>query len=339
MAEEPIITIKDLRVHFFTYEGVVKALDGVSFFVNKGETLGLVGETGCGKSVTVRSIMRLIEEPGRIVGGEILYRDTNILDLKMKEVRKIRGRNITMIFQDPMTFLNPVMKVGVQVAEMLVLHAYSKLDDEEKASISLKDQSIKEEVIKILETVRLPNAEALYDRYPHELSGGMRQRVLIAMAIAARPDVIIADEATTALDVTIQAQILELLDALKRELKTTLIVVTHNLGLIAETCNRVIILYGGQICEIAETKELFANSKHPYTEGLFRAIPLLHKPKVQLEAIPGVVPNLVNPPSGCRFHPRCTLAQDICKQEKPEPNDIGGGHFVACHVRAPILKA
>ncbi|MHA2096729.1 MAG: ABC transporter ATP-binding protein, partial [Candidatus Hodarchaeales archaeon] len=290
-------------MNFYTYEGVVKALDGIDLSIYKGESFGLVGETGCGKSVTVRSVMRLIEKPGKIVDGEIFYNGNDVLKLKEKEIRKLRGGKMTMIFQDPMTFLNPVIQIGEQVSEMFLIHQKIQkdiLDNKKKLSTYLK-----EKVVEIFDLVKLPDAAQLFKRYPHELSGGMRQRVLIAMSIAADPDIIIADEATTALDVTIQAQILNLLNKLKKDLGRTLIFVTHNLGIVAEMCDRVAVLYGGQIAEIAKTKSIFVEPIHPYTQGLLKSIPLLHKPKEILDSIDGVVPNLVNPPSGCRFHPRC----------------------------------
>ncbi len=341
--DEMVLQIDNLRVHFFTYEGVVKALDGISFDVFKGESLGLVGETGCGKSVTVRSIMRLIEEPGKIVGGTIIYNEKDILQMKEADVRKLRGKKIAMIFQDPMTFLNPLIRVGDQVAEVLLLHQGIP-DDSLTSKGKIKKEKLnlrlREKVIDIFKLVRLPDAAELYDRYPHELSGGMRQRVMIAMAIASNPDVMIADEATTALDVTIQAQILELLHKLKKDLRTTLIFVTHNLGLIAEMCDRVAVFYGGQVVEVASTKDLFRDPIHPYTEGLLKAIPLIHRPKVRLDAIKGVVPNLVYPPGGCRFHPRCILAEEnpeikekYCTVQKPPLKELKPRHYVACHIR------
>ncbi|UCE12811.1 MAG: ABC transporter ATP-binding protein [Candidatus Heimdallarchaeota archaeon] len=340
--QEKILKIRGLRVHFYTFEGVVKALDGITFDVFKGESLGLVGETGCGKSVTVRSIMRLIEEPGKIVEGEIDYHGKDILTMKDKEVRRIRGKKIAMIFQDPMTFLNPVLRVGDQVSEVFLLH--QEIPEAKRSDGKIDKKKLKgllrTKVTDIFKIVRLPDVEELYDRYPHELSGGMRQRVMIAMAIASNPDIMIADEATTALDVTIQAQILDLLNDLKDELRTTLIFVTHNLGIIANMCDRVIVLYGGQIVEVAETVELFQKSIHPYTRGLLKAIPLIHRPKRELDAISGVVPNLVTPPEGCRFHPRCYMAAEnpeikerLCVKERPDPYEYFPGHFVACHVR------
>ncbi len=329
--QDIILDIKNLKVNFYTYEGVVKALDGIDLSIIKGESFGLVGETGCGKSVTVRSVMRLIESPGKIVDGEIFYKGADILQLKEKEIRKLRGAKMTMIFQDPMTFLNPVIQIGEQVSEMFLIHQKIQkeiLDNKKKLS-----RYLKEKVVEIFELVKLPDAAELFKRYPHELSGGMRQRVLIAMSIAADPDIIIADEATTALDVTIQAQILNLLNKLKKDLGRTLIFVTHNLGIVAEMCDRVAVLYGGQVAEVATTKEIFTDPIHPYTQGLLKSIPLLHKPKEILNSIDGVVPNLVNPPSGCRFHPRCPLKEDICVQERPKLVQVLPGHWVHCHVR------
>lgn len=335
-SDENILMIRDLRVNFYTYEGVVKALDGINLYIKKGECLGLVGETGCGKTVTVRSIMRLIEAPGKIEGGEIIYNNRDILKMTEDEIRHLRGSKIGMIFQDPMTFLNPVMKVGFQVSEMLMLHQdfpEAKIEGTNKYDHKILDKVLKERVIEIFKLVRLADAENIYERYPHELSGGMRQRILISMAIASRPDLIIADEATTSLDVTIQAQILELLTALKKELQKTLIIVTHNLGIVAEMCDRVCVLYGGQVAEVTPTKELFLNPIHPYSVGLIKAIPLLHKTVARLESIDGVVPNLVYPPDGCRFNPRCAIAEDICKKEKPELVTLENGHMFACHVK------
>ncbi|MHA1995542.1 MAG: ABC transporter ATP-binding protein [Candidatus Hodarchaeales archaeon] len=329
--QDVILDIKNLKVNFYTYEGVVKALDGIDLSIYKGESFGLVGETGCGKSVTVRSVMRLIEEPGKIVEGEIFYKGNDVLKLKEKEIRKLRGAKMTMIFQDPMTFLNPVIQIGEQVSEMFLIHQKIQkdiLDNKKKLS-----KYLKEKVVEIFDLVKLPDAAELFKRYPHELSGGMRQRVLIAMSIAADPDIIIADEATTALDVTIQAQILNLLNKLKKDLGRTLIFVTHNLGIVAEMCDRVAVLYGGQIAEVAETKALFVDPIHPYTQGLLKSIPLLHKPKDILDSIDGVVPNLVNPPSGCRFHPRCPLKEDICAQERPKLVKVLPEHWVHCHVK------
>lgn len=330
--QDIILDIKNLKVNFYTYEGVVKALDGINLSIYKGESFGLVGETGCGKSVTVRSVMRLIEEPGKIVDGEIFYKGNDVLKLKEKEVRNLRGGKMTMIFQDPMTFLNPVITVGDQVSEMFLVHQKIEkniLDNKKKLKPYLRSK-----VEEIFDLVKLPDAAELYKRYPHELSGGMRQRILIAMSIAADPDIIIADEATTALDVTIQAQILNLLNKLKKDLGRTLIFVTHNLGLIAEMCNRVAVLYGGQVAEVGKTKDIFREPIHPYTQGLLKSIPLLHKPKDILSSIDGVVPNLVNPPSGCRFHPRCPLIEDICTKESPKLVEVKPGHFVHCHVKA-----
>jgi oligopeptide/dipeptide ABC transporter ATP-binding protein len=341
MSSKNIVEIRNLILNFYTYQGVVKALDGVSLDIKKNESLGLVGETGCGKSVTVRSILRLIENPGKIEGGEIFYQNEDILKMSEAQMRKIRGNKISMIFQDPMTFLNPVMKIGNQVGEVILLHQELpevRMESKDKLDKKKLNSVLKEKVIEIFNMVRLPDSESLYDRYPHELSGGMRQRILIAMAIASNPSIIIADEATTALDVTIQAQILDLLNFLKDELDTTLIFVTHNMGIVAEMCDRVCVLYGGQVVEIALTNDLFSNPIHPYTGGLLKAIPLMTNPVDKLAAIKGVVPNLVHPPPGCRFNPRCEIAEEICSEEKPPIVDIGDDHYFACHVRAREYK-
>jgi peptide/nickel transport system ATP-binding protein len=280
--------------------------------------------------------MRLIEPPGKIEGGEIIYNNRDILKMNDDEIRHLRGSKIGMIFQDPMTFLNPVLKVGSQVSEMLLLHhdfPEAKISGSNKYDKKILNKVLKEATIEIFKRVRLADAENIYNRYPHELSGGMRQRILISMAIASSPDLIIADEATTSLDVTIQAQILDLLRQLKDELQKTLIFVTHNLGIVAEMCDRVCVLYGGQAVEVTPTKELFNNPIHPYTQGLIKAIPLLHKQVDELSSIDGVVPNLIYPPKGCRFHPRCELAEEICKQEKPSLVTLENGHMFACHVK------
>lgn len=334
--DENILMVKDLKVNFYTYEGVVKALDGINLVVKKGESLGLVGETGSGKTVTVRSIMQLIEPPGRIESGEIIFNNRDILKMNNDEKLQFRGSKIGMIFQDPMTFLNPVIKVGDQVSEMLLLHhdfPEAKVPGSKKYNKKILNKILRERTEEIFERVRLAEADNIYDRYPHELSGGMRQRILISIAVASTPDIIIADEPTTALDVTIQAQILDLLRQLKDELQETLIIVTHNLGIVAEMCDRVCVLYGGQLAEVTPVKELFNNPIHPYTQGLIKAIPLLHQQVDELTTIDGVLPNLINPPSGCRFNPRCKLVEEVCKQSKPKLVTLENGHMFACHVK------
>lgn len=307
-----------LETHFFSYRGVVRAVDGVFFNMKKGESLGLVGETGSGKSVTALSIMRLIPPPGKIVGGEVLFQGENLLEKPEEEMRKIRGKRISMIFQDPMTSLNPVFRVGEQVAEVFIQH--QELDKKEA----------EEKSVDLLRSVGIPDPERRAKQFPHQLSGGMRQRAMIAMALASRPDLLIADEPTTALDVTIQAQILELIKDLRREVGTSMLLITHNLGVVAETCDRIAIMYAGSIIELARSATLFKNPLHPYTRGLLDCIPRIDAPKKQLAVIPGLVPDLTQPPSGCKFHPRCEFRSAKCMTEKPELLNVGNDHWVAC---------
>jgi oligopeptide/dipeptide ABC transporter ATP-binding protein len=323
MNDQRVLEIRDLKTYFFTYEGVAKAVDGVTYQLAKGEPLGVVGESGCGKSVTALSILRLIPiPPGKIVGGEILFKGKNLIDLSEEEMRKIRGNRISMIFQEPMTSLNPVFTIGNQIQETIKLHqGLSKRESLEKA-------------IEMLRLVNIPSPERCVNQYPHELSGGMRQRAMIAMSLACNPEILIADEPTTALDVTIQAQILDLLNKLKEELGMAIILITHNLGVIAETVNRVLVMYAGKIVEEAKTKTLFENPQHPYTRGLLKSIPRLgdkvRHGKVRLSEIPGVVPSLYEIPSGCKFSTRCPSVMDICKEKEPELKEIEKGHFSAC---------
>jgi len=326
MERQILLQIKNLKTYFFTYEGVVKAVDGVSYQLNKGEPLGVVGESGCGKSVTALSILRLIQiPPGRIVEGEILFKGENLLSLSEDEMRKIRGNRISMIFQEPMTSLNPVFTIGNQIQETIKLHH----------RIS-KKESI-DRTIELLRLVNIPSPEKCIQRYPHELSGGMRQRVMIAMALACRPEILIADEPTTALDVTIQAQILDLMNRLKEELGMAIILITHNLGVIAEMVERVLIMYTGRIVEEAEIHDLFGNPLHPYTKGLLKSIPKLgdkfRSGKTRLQEIPGVVPSLYELPQGCKFSTRCPYVMKICKEEEPELKEIEAGHFCRCWLR------
>lgn len=323
MNNEIILEIKNLKTYFYTYEGVAKAVDGVSYQLARGEPLGVVGESGCGKSVTALSVLRLIPTPpGRVVGGEVLFKGKNLLDLTEDEMRKIRGDRISMIFQEPMTSLNPVFTVGNQIQETLQLHqGLSKKDALEKS-------------IEMLRLVNIPSPEKVVERYPHELSGGMRQRVMIAMALACTPEILIADEPTTALDVTIQAQILDLMNKLKEELGMAIVLITHNLGVVAETTKRVIVMYAGKIVEEAETKTLFGNPRHPYTMGLLKSIPILGDKirygKVRLNEIAGVVPSLYELPLGCKFSTRCPSVVGICKEKEPELKEIEEGHFSSC---------
>jgi oligopeptide/dipeptide ABC transporter ATP-binding protein len=324
---ETILEIRDLKTHFHTPDGVVKAVDGVSYSLKAGETLGVVGESGCGKSVTALSVLRLIPEPpGRITGGGIHFRGKDLTQMKTSELRKIRGNEISMIFQEPMTSLNPVFTVGFQIAEAVMLHqGLSKKDAFDKAA-------------EMLDRVGIPLPFQRVKEYPHQLSGGMRQRVMIAMALSCNPSILLADEPTTALDVTIQAQILDLLYKLKDDFGTAIIMITHDLGLIAETCRRVVVMYAGKVVEEAPIEEIFANPQHPYTIGLLNSIPKLRTStsaanKVRLQEIRGIVPSLHRLPSGCAFNPRCDEVQDQCSQTEPELKEISPGHFVRCLLR------
>jgi len=316
---QPVLEVRDLRTHFFTDDGVVKAVNGVSFQVFPGETLGVVGESGCGKSVTALSILRLIPSPpGRIVGGQILYKGKDLVTASEPEMRKIRGNEISMIFQEPMTSLNPVYTCGDQIMEAIRLH--QKVSKKEARS----------RAIQMLKLVGIPLPEQRVDEYPHQLSGGMRQRVMIAMALSCNPSVLIADEPTTALDVTIQAQILELLDRLQQELGMAIILITHDLGVVAEVADRVAVMYGGRIQEYSDVETLFDRTLHPYTGGLLTSIPKLGEEVERLRVIPGVVPNPLDFPPGCTFHPRCHLAIDECRRVEPTLDTIEDGHLVRC---------
>jgi peptide/nickel transport system ATP-binding protein/oligopeptide transport system ATP-binding protein len=319
MADAPVLAVRDLRTQFVTEDGVVRAVDGVSFEVMPGETLGIVGESGCGKSVTSLSILRLIPDPpGKIVGGEILFKGTNLLDLPDDTMRKIRGNDISMIFQEPMTSLNPVYTCGDQIMEAVILH--QKVGKAEART----------RAIEMLRLVGIPSPEQRVDEYPHQLSGGMRQRVMIAMALSCQPEVLIADEPTTALDVTIQAQILELLNRLQKEMGMAILLITHDLGVVAETCNRVAVMYAGQIVEYAHVEEIFAQPRMPYTAGLLGSIPKLGETHERLRVIPGNVPNPSEFPAGCKFHPRCPVAIDRCSVENPPLEEIRPAHWTRC---------
>ena len=319
IAQDPVLEVRDLRTYFHTEEGVARAVDGVSFAVGRGQTLGLVGESGCGKSVSAFSIMRLVPEPpGRIEAGQILLEGRDLLALDEEEMSRVRGDDIAMIFQEPMTSLNPVLTCGFQIAEAVVLHQQVPM------------QEARARAVEMLQLVGIPAPEQRIDEYPHQLSGGMRQRVMIAMALSCNPDVLIADEPTTALDVTIQAQILALLESLQESLQMAIVMITHDLGVIAETADQVAVMYAGQIVEYAETQALFARPRHPYTRGLLRSIPRLDAEQERLDIIPGVVPDARAFPPGCRFAPRCPLADDLCRAEVPPLEEMEAGHWASC---------
>lgn len=312
-----ILDIKNLEVHYITDEGVVQAVNGLDISLKKGETLGLVGETGAGKTTTALSILRLVPDPpGEIVNGEIYFDGTNLLEVSEEEMRQIRGNKISMIFQDPMTSLNPVMTVGEQIAEGIEIHQDLVYDEAmEKAN-------------EMLELVGIPRERSI--DYPHQFSGGMKQRVVIAIALACNPSLLIADEPTTALDVTIQAQVLELMKELKEEFNTAMILITHDLGIVAETCDKVAVMYAGEIIEYATLEQLFEKPKHPYTIGLFGSIPSLEEDVERLKPIKGLMPDPTNLPEGCTFHPRCPYVKEICKERQPISKDIGDNHMVKC---------
>jgi oligopeptide/dipeptide ABC transporter ATP-binding protein len=320
--KEFILEVKNLKTYFYTDAGVVKAVDGVDFKIGHGEVLGLVGESGCGKSVTSFSIMRLVGPPGKIIGGEIIFEGQDLVKLSESQMTQIRGNRISMIFQQPQTSLNPVYKVGDQIAEVLQTHGEIKKGQDWVRAVEL------------LKIVGIPDAENKAHAYPHQMSGGQAQRVMIAMALALNPELLIADEPTTALDVTIQAQILDLIRALRTELGTSVILITHDLGVIAEMADNVAVMYAGRIVEQTDVRTLFARPLHPYTQGLIASIPILGTVKDQLEVIPGSVPNLVNLPPGCKFAPRCKArigyGLQICTEFEPELTQVQHGHIVRC---------
>jgi oligopeptide/dipeptide ABC transporter ATP-binding protein len=316
-----LLKTKNLKTHFFTHEGTVKAVNGISFKINQGETLGLVGESGCGKSVTALSIMRLIPHPpGKIVSGEIHFEGRNLLELDEKKMRKIRGKKISMIFQEPMTSLDPVFTIGHEIMESIQLHQ------------GLKKEEARQKAIEVLKIVGMPDAEKRVNHYPHELSGGMRQRAMIAMALSCNPTLLIADEPTTALDVTIQAQILRLINELKEKFGASVMLITHDLGVIAEMCDYVAVMYAGHIIEYTDIDTLFRNPLHPYTKGLNKSIPRLDVEAEHLDTIRGLVPNLLDVPSGCPFHPRCDFCLKKCIKEMPELIEVEDHHLVKCHL-------
>ena len=320
----PLLEVRDLKTYFFTNIGIIKAIDGFDFIVEPEQTMGIVGESGCGKSLTALSILGLVQRPGKIVGGEILYNNKGrVIDLSKlnpngKLMRSIRGNEIAMIFQEPMTSLDPVYTVGYQIMEALKLHQ------------NLSRKQARERAIEMLYEVRIPLPEQRVDEYPHQLSGGMRQRAMIAMALSCNPSLLIADEPTTALDVTIQAQVLDLMIDLKKHFKTAIILITHDLGVVAEMADEVIVMYVGKGMEKSTAANIFHSPKHPYTQGLMNSIPSITAPKGSMQPIEGVVPDALNLPSGCRFEPRCRKAKEICKTHEPLFKEVSPNHWVAC---------
>ncbi len=321
-AGEPLLQVCDLTTKFFTDDGVVTAVDRVSFNIGEGETLGMVGESGCGKSVTSLSIMRLIPSPpGKITSGEVTFEGEDLLAKSEAEMRSVRGNKISMIFQEPMTSLNPVYTIGTQISETILLHQ------------DVSKEDAKHKTIQMLKLVGIPEPERRYVEYPHQLSGGMRQRVMIAMALSCNPKLLVADEPTTALDVTIQAQILDLIRRLRAETGMSVLLITHDLGVIAEMAHRVVVMYAGQIFEEASCEALFETPCHPYTTALLRSIPRMDADRGRLHVIEGMVPNLLELPDGCRFHPRCSEAEEICREAVPELLTLEGNHRVRCFKR------
>jgi oligopeptide/dipeptide ABC transporter ATP-binding protein len=356
---ETALEIRNLRTHFYTEDGVVKAINGVNLQIARGETLGLVGESGSGKSVTALSILRLIQDPpGKIVSGQVLFKGEDLLTYPVARLRReIRGREIAMIFQDPMISLNPVFSVGNQLAEAIYLHQFKGqrlalrkgverlrtagapgLEGIADAAPTRYGRTLWQRAVqggvRMMEAVGIPSAKERVIDYPHQFSGGMRQRIMIAMAISCNPALLIADEPTTALDVTIQAQILEIMKTIKRQFGTSILLITHNLGVIAEMADRVAVMYAGNVVENADAHTLFSQPKHPYTVGLLNCYPDVDGPRKKLESIEGVVPDLINPPDGCRFHPRCKLAMPVCRERPPQLQPVAEGHLVSCHLYA-----
>ncbi len=320
MNKNTLLEIKGLKTYFYTFDGVVKALDGVDLAVYEDETLGIVGETGCGKSITSLSILNLVPPPGKVEAGEIWFEGENLLAKSEKAMRDVRGRRISMIFQNPTSSLNPVFTIGDQLTTVLRTHQ------------DLDKQQLRHKAIEMLHTVKLPDADRMLSKYPHELSGGMLQRVMIGMALSCQPRLLIADEPTTALDVTIQAQILKLMRDLKRKMRTSIVLITHDLGVVAKVCQRVAVMYAGAFVEIGDLRVIFKKPSHPYTRGLLRTIPRLGHKRERLDTIQGRVPNLIHPPPGCRFHPRCSQAMEVCRQTRPAMTQVGTGQQVACHL-------
>ena len=321
---ETLLKIEGLKTYFFTEAGIVKAVDDVSFEVRKGESLGLVGESGSGKTVTALSVLQIVPKPGRIIQGKIEFKGKDLVGKGEKEMRPIRGSEIAVIFQDPSSSLNPLYKVETQLRDVLLAHQ------------SLSKEEAHKKIIELLTLVGIPDPEIRMQEFPHQFSGGMKQRVAIARALALQPTLLFADEPTTALDVTIQAQVLDLLEDLKQKFGMSLVMITHDMGIIAKMTTRVVVLYAGNVCEIAKTEDLYENPRHPYTALLLAAVPRLDKKKT-LSIIPGNIPNLIEPPSGCRFHPRCKYADNRCEEAPPTLEEVGPDHFVACYQKENIV--
>jgi oligopeptide transport system ATP-binding protein len=317
---EKTLEIHDLKVYYFTSYGTVRAVDGVTFDVNKGETLGLVGESGCGKSTVALSIMRLVQNPGRVVGGEILFEGEDLLKKNEEEIRQIRGNKIAVCYQDPRTYMNPVYNTGYQIMEVILQHK------------KVTKSEAKKRALEILKMVGIPSPSEIMQSFPHQLSGGMRQRAMIAMALSCQPDLLIADEPTTEVDVIIQAQILDLLNNLKKKLRASALLITHDFRVVAELSDKVAVMYAGNLMEWATNDTILRDPKHPYTKGLLDSLPDIHSRGERLNIIGGSVPNMVNLPSGCKFHPRCPNAMEICCKKKPEIQELKRDHYVACHL-------
>ena len=333
-----LLDVKDLHVHFHTFLGTAKVLEGISFSLDRGDTLGLVGESGCGKSVTAQAIIGLLARPpADIVRGEVWFEGENLLTRGDAEMRALRGTRISMVFQDPMSYLNPVFTIGEQLTDVILSHGErglrGPLDAVTRRLWGRTDvRHARQTAVQLLRQVNIPQPEERLDQYPHEFSGGMRQRVLLAMALAGSPRLLLADEPTTALDVTIQAEILRLIGHLIRSQGISVLLISHDLGVISRICRRVAVMYAGIIVETAEVRALFRDPKHPYTQGLLRSIPRNVQRQDRLEGIPGTIPNLISPPAGCRFHPRCPRVMDVCRAVKPVPTPVAPGHSVSCHL-------
>ncbi|MBQ03941.1 peptide ABC transporter ATP-binding protein [Candidatus Bathyarchaeota archaeon] len=317
--KETLLQVENLKTWFFVSDGIIKAVDGVTFNVNKGEVLGLVGESGSGKSVTARSIMRLVPDPpGKIVDGKVLLEGLDLLKITEYDMRRIRGGKISMSFQDPMTYLNPVHRVKDQIAEAIILHQ------------NLQKKEALEKAVELMKLVQIPDAPLRANDYPHQLSGGMRQRILLAIALSCNPDLLIADEPTTALDVIVQAEVLALFKDLKEKLNLSIILITHDMGVVVNLADRIAVMYAGRIVELGDKIKIVTSPEHPYTIGLLASLPKIEKDRSELISIPGDVPDMANPPSGCRFHPRCSFIETRCKEEIPPLKEYENGHFIAC---------